>query len=76
MTILHDIFGQQICTGHTTPRRGVLCGDAPIVTAVVVEYTERPKPCVACNPVKARNSPIPAEVASMMALQGQSHGSV
>ena len=35
---------------------------------MIGEYTEMPMPCVGCMPMKARYSPIPAEVASMMAL--------
>lgn len=40
----------------------------PMVTTLVGEYTAMPTPCVACIPMKARNRPMPAEVASMMAL--------
>lgn len=44
----------------------------PMVTMLVGEYTAMPMPCVGCMPMKARNSPIPAEVASMMALRAAS----
>ena len=46
---------------------------APIVTMLFGEYTDMPMPCVGCMPMKARKSPIPAEVASIIALPSHQH---